>query len=52
MINARHYGSTKSEQLELLSLSPSCWSIEKVFNFFEFSISVVRISMEKTLKEY
>ena len=50
MINARHYGSTKSEQLELLSLSPSCWSIEKVSSFFEFSISVVRISMEKNAK--
>ena len=45
--------STNSEQLKLLSLSPSSWSIEKVSNFFEVSIFMVRRSKEfKKLKKY
>ena len=41
-INEKFVVFTKSEQLKLLSLSPSSWSIEKVTNFFEVSISIVR----------
>ena len=51
-IKERSVVSTKSEQLKLLSQSPSSWSIEKV-NFFEVSISMFRKSIElKKLKKY
>ena len=49
--------STKFEQLKILSLSPSSWSIEKASNFSEASISMVKRSSIKLkkknkLKEY
>ena len=49
--------SIKFEQLKLLSLSPSSWSIVKASNFSEASISMVKRSSIKLkkknkLKEY
>ena len=43
--------STKFEQLKILSLSPSSWSIEKASNFSEASISMVKRSSIKLKKK-